>query len=747
MKILLGLFALVLVLNGVRLWLKRQRDTEEVSLAAAPVAMAIPSGASDGATKALNPLALSTPLGQEGEPLLVDWIWQILLPLGGQSEFVGDHGFEHLRISELLKTDDWAFGRDGYQPSEARVLLKQHYEAWQRHKGGRDYWTSHLPPVLAKNVAKWQKLLGLSQHEERLLAFAILVHADSVLNDACSFLGELNTKQSQSILALLIGCSEVDVRQALSAEGKLFDTGLVRIDPHHDYSLRSKIDVLSNQFVDLMLHQDIAPIELLKRHVTHAPQTRLTLADFHHMGDLVGVVQHHIAHALSNHSKGCNVLIYGLAGTGKTEFTRALSQALNADLFEVSWADEDGGPAGREARMSALRAAQHIFADQNVLLLFDEIEDVFDQEQKDYALNKAWLNRMLERNAVPTIWISNRVDVMDRAVLRRFDVVVEMKSPGRQQRTQMIEAVTQGFLPQEDVAQLAQHEAVVPALIERAHKVTQIVAPHFNEVEQGVVFKQLVKGTLKAQGYPSTLAKSSLSPLYNLSWLNANQDLLALSQGLAGQKRGTLCLYGPPGTGKSAYAKWLADELNLPLLYKRGSDLLSKYVGESEQLIAAAFEEAEREQAVLLFDEVDGMLQDRRQTQHSWEVTQVNELLTQMEDYKGLFIATTNLMKNLDQAALRRFDFKIELTYLKPDQAWGLFQQHAQLFALPLAGEAAKALEVSVRNMKQLTPGDFAVAMKRHRIVPFASAEAFFTVLQQECAFKEGGLRQGVGFV
>lgn len=58
----------------------------------------------------------------------------------------------------------------------------------------------------------------------------------------------------------------------------------------------------------------------------------------------------------------------------------------------------------------------------------------------------------------------------------------------------------------------------------------------------------------------------------------------------------------------------------------------------------------------------------------SWEVTQVNEMLTQMEAFEGVFIASTNLVKNLDAAAMRRFDVKMEFKPLKPDQAWWLFQ-------------------------------------------------------------------------
>jgi len=88
---------------------------------------------------------------------------------------------------------------------------------------------------------------------------------------------------------------------------------------------------------------------------------------------------------------------------------------------------------------------------------------------------------------------------------------------------------------------------------------------------------------------------------------------------------------------KSAFGKWIANLLDAPLIIKKGSDLLSMWVGGTEKNIANAFEEAERENAVLVFDEVDSFLQDRREANRSWEITQINELLTQMEGFEGGF--------------------------------------------------------------------------------------------------------------
>lgn len=108
-------------------------------------------------------------------------------------------------------------------------------------------------------------------------------------------------------------------------------------------------------------------------------------------------------------------------------------------------------------------------------------------------------------------------------------------------------------------------------------------------------------------------------------------SLQEVAAGLVKSKTGRLCLYGPPGTGKTAFGQWLAETMGVPLLVKRASDLMSMWVGENEKNIAAAFRQAKNDGALLLIDEVDSFLQDRRGAKARWESSLVNEMLTQNE--------------------------------------------------------------------------------------------------------------------
>jgi hypothetical protein len=160
--------------------------------------------------------------------------------------------------------------------------------------------------------------------------------------------------------------------------------------------------------------------------------------------------------------------------------------------------------------------------------------------------------------------------------------------------------------------------------------------------------------------------------------------------------------------------------LERPLIIKQASDLMSKYVGETEQNMAAMFREAESEKAVLLLDEADSFLQDRRGAQRTYEVTEVNEMLQGMERFNGIFVCTTNLLDRIDQAALRRFTFKIKFKPLTHAQREKMFRWRRWRRCHLLTPE----LRARLALLDQLCPGDFAAVKRQVDILAPSSAAA-----------------------
>lgn len=117
-------------------------------------------------------------------------------------------------------------------------------------------------------------------------------------------------------------------------------------------------------------------------------------------------------------------------------------------------------------------------------------------------------------------------------------------------------------------------------------------------------------------------------------------------------------------------------------------------------------------------------------------------MLTQMESYGGIFIATTNLATGMDKAAVRRFDIKAEFGFLRADQAWELLCRHCAAAGIAIPSSAMRHRLVLP---DRLTPGDFAVVERRQRFGRFTDAAQWVTALEAECELKEDFTRL-IGF-
>jgi SpoVK/Ycf46/Vps4 family AAA+-type ATPase len=294
---------------------------------------------------------------------------------------------------------------------------------------------------------------------------------------------------------------------------------------------------------------------------------------------------------------------------------------------------------------------------------------------------------------------------------------------------------------------MSRHASLTPGVVARAAAVLDEVAAQWPSDRYNTTLERLVSGTLEAQGHVP-LSRVDLPPYgpdYAPGYVNADCDLFELAQGVKREQSARLCFYGPPGTGKTAFAGWLAHQIDRPLSVRRASDLLSPYVGETEHNIARAFDVTLREGAVLCIDEGDSFLRDRSLSHHSWEVTAVNEMLAQMERFSGILVISTNLVDTLDEAALRRFDAKILFRHLSTEQRRTCFLDRCRALGIADA-EIETAFVRHLAKADTLSLGDFASVVRRHRLHPYQSAAEFGRALAAECVLKQRGAA-AIGFV
>lgn len=224
---------------------------------------------------------------------------------------------------------------------------------------------------------------------------------------------------------------------------------------------------------------------------------------------------------------------------------------------------------------------------------------------------------------------------------------------------------------------------------------------------------------------------------FDYKMVNCNQDLKELTTKLKKSKikQYGILLYGVSGAGKSFYGQWLAQELKMPVIKKRASDLNDKFVGQTEQNIRKAFQEAKEKKAILIIDEADSMLYDRRFSTQMYQATAVNEVLTQMEDHPYPFIMTSNLKDKIDTAALRRFVFKIKYDYMKPE--------NVQAGVKTYFGKEFKLSKEQLDRLKYICSGDFKVAKAKVDILENGECtnDMIFKYLLKEQEEKE--IKQG----
>ena len=461
-------------------------------------------------------------------------------------------------------------------------------------------------------------------------------------------------------------------------------------------------------------------------------------------------------------SKGkCNILLYGAPGTGKTSFAHSLANELGRAGYEIRQGDEDGKNMKSEARMMGIQICNNQESPSESLMIIDEADELLRGSSCGFSVfgfdfgggkstEKGVTNSLLDEMKIPAVWISNAAaSSMDESVRRRFDYSICFERLNNAQRIAIWRNLVAKHslgesIPEAKINEYAAKYETSAGGISTVLENVKRMEPEPDKVDE--LIATLMKPHCRLMGVKP---ENRFLPAkdYSLDGLNikgkvslervvksARNYLSADFNASAEDKpRMNILLFGPPGTGKTEFVKYLGKKLDRKVLVVKGSDILGKYVGESEQNIAKAFRRAETEHVILFFDEVDGLLQDRSNATHSWEITQVNELLQQMENFNGIMVAATNFSKNLDPATMRRFTFKLEFGYLEDEGKRAFFER---FFKSTLADDEFAEL----RQLRNLAPGDFRTVRQEQFYLGDAVTNLDrIAALKEECAVKKDG--------
>lgn len=586
-------------------------------------------------------------------------------------------------------------------------------------------------PVVAQD-SPIRTLLNASGLDVELLAlFATMV--------THSFLGKVAescvapTPQSIVLLvAAALGRDTDKVWQSMKPGSFLNRSRLVSIDYFASGSLLRKVDTLAG-LPDLVYGGADADIrdkvlaERFLRRVDFPADGLLATRAWQPMLDKArALIQRHQA------GQPTHVLLYGETGTGRTRFAQLLARHCDMTLYVLGSHDQNA-----EFRRKSYCIADGLLSQQpDSLVLVDVGASVLHCPSGSEAVRENLLQAQR-----PAIWVAGNINNVNPRLLDQFACAFAFSAPDKPARKEWVAYFGKDLaLSKATRNALGAQPDLRPADLAAATRVARY-EPDGDKREQA--FRDCISDRLALRGVNHSFAEDSpLQLTYLPQMLQTRPRIDQVADRLARIGKARICLYGPSGTGKSAYARHLAQRMDRPLHVKQASDLLSPYVGETEERIAKAFFRAQQEQAILLMDEVDSYLANRKGLSANWEATQVNQLLTQMESFDGIFLCTTNRQDSLDEACVRRFDLMVEFSPLETGNAWTLFSECCDRLEVA-ADEACRA---PLARLDGLTPGDFQTCLNRFGLLgkPETAAE-LLQALGGQVALKQPG-RPFLGF-
>ena len=574
-------------------------------------------------------------------------------------------------------------------------------------------------------MADLQHLFGLSDGEMSLLS-ALLCY--SISRSFGAFVDSVCVQEKRELIAILTGLAMQELACVTGRKGRLVRAGVLDVPDHWSDSSFYRI---APEIRDHLL--GIGEESLALKFATAAAGARFTPENF---GLPEEAVQ--IATGLLRSNLPCSILLHGVPGTGKTEFAKALAATCRKQAYFVSHSVADGLQNGRVA-VEAVTAA---YQANEFLVVVDEADELLNLQgtsgspffgrSKGSLAGKSWLNDFLDRCQAQVLWLTNEVESIDESSMRRFayNIPFRRQSAGRRQdiwREHLRGSSLQSLVSAADVADMARTFRVGAAGIANAVQNAARIVPA-GTTDSALVLRtlrELLASHERLTGRAAEEKLAGLSTQYDPGAVCTDVPVEGIVAGLASCGVGrqverppvNLLFWGPPGTGKSAFALFLAQSLDKELICRRASDLLNMYVGGTERNIRDAFEHANREDAILLLDEADSFFIDRNRAQRSWETSQTNELLNQMEHHHGILICCTNLLESLDHAVLRRFVWKVRFQAPTAEGRQRIYRRYFDSPDTPIPEESLAHLA----RLADLTPGDMKAVWMRFRVRPPAA--------------------------
>ena len=561
--------------------------------------------------------------------------------------------------------------------------------------------------------------LRLSKEESHLLQVAFRLQSVKEMYKVCNSFYHNENFSRIEMYSKCSGKSQKDIRMLLKNDQKLKAYGLIDSDGDMD-----------EDAMDAIYEKD------MRLYFADIVKNEKSVKAYEPYSFSVSKEQTDVAVQLLKSKNPCNILLYGAPGAGKTEYAKALIKQAGLKMvsykneLEVANSHKDDVETKALSRLNCYLSLKK----EDSVLVVDEAEHVLQTKSFGFfgmelsSPQKGTVNKMLESSENKCIFIVNYTKEIDESTLRRFTYSIKFQSMPKETLRQIakekLKPVKMSKVLKNDILDMCGSYKITGASVDNVVKA--ISSLNYQKGNEDKV-RNDIKFVLEANSsllYGKKKMRDSVKGSYDLSVLNTSVDACEIvemlksaeaykkeNQNNESSEGVRMLFYGLSGTGKTELARYISTILGKPLLLKRCSDLLGSFVGQTERLIAEVFEEAEATDSILLFDEADSFFADRTKANQQWERTQVNEFLTQMEEFSGICICTTNLRKIMDPAMQRRFHIISEFKALSKDGITSLLKSFFCNY---------KFNDLQIKNLvkyNSVTPGDFGSLKSRIRFV------------------------------
>lgn len=539
------------------------------------------------------------------------------------------------------------------------------------------------------------EIFGLNPIEEQCIIICLAIELDSKYEKIYGYIQDDITKKKPTVdMALkLLGRSfedRLDLRSAFK-----YESPLIKFLTCADESVYDEMPLISHE---LKLHKRVVDFILEHNYMDHK------LVGFtHYFGfpegteelnsqnrrnslvknklDIIEKVEQYFAY-LRQEGRNTVLNFYGPPGSGKKLLTENICKTLKLPLVAADLSKLDRGKLTLEQAL--LRLVREAML-QRALLCIENPEGAFNGENESGTKIKSLIETVHGYLPVTFILSSEKLDF--ESFMAEVDyLAVEVEKPDEPVRRELWDS----FIKELDVKcrgidGIAEKFTLTPGQMRNALK----------HASRRAVFESGRKKISKEELYRSCRIQSSsglgklsekIEPKQGLEDIVLPDDQMDQLEEIIeyvrhkekvygkwgfGNKlsrgKGTGILFsGPPGTGKTMAAEVISKELMMDLYRIDLSQVVSKYIGETEKNLSRIFKEAETSNAILFFDEADALFGKRSEVKDAhdrYANVETAYLLQKMEEYEGITILATNLRGNMDEAFTRRLVFTLDFPF------------------------------------------------------------------------------------